>query len=113
MSSELLGVIKPLTAGAVLSLLLLKWPILRHIQFDAPYLKSLVAATVAELKSSRKQEHPLKASLVIVGAKDWVVNNAPFARDPHPKVVQDRSHTDVCKPSTDSLDPVHHLMQAL
>lgn len=90
--------------AAIASYAKFKYPVLRDLEPNSRFLRSLLRETQKFLKQ-HKYPH-LVARLVAFGDQENVVDTNTFADDPVPQVYKGKGHFDVCKPSTRFLEPI-------
>jgi pimeloyl-ACP methyl ester carboxylesterase len=86
-------------------------PFIDELKPNSPELKSLLADTTAALEGG-KNAH-LVAQKVIIATRESIVSNIPFAKDPPPDAIAGTSHTTVCKPRKNFLQPFTYLEECL
>ncbi|MBI5430657.1 MAG: hypothetical protein HY938_09415 [Nitrosomonadales bacterium] len=85
---------------------------LSEIKENSATLKSLEKRTNVSLLTRRQKSLSLRhliADKVIFGASEDVVQTPPFCEDPPLDVVPNKGHQDICKPTSNFLDPVSFL----
>ena len=93
-------------------------PVLRYtstaiddLKEDSPILLQLEQET---LNATAAGANPhLKARKVLIAQHEKIVNNLRFANDPAPEKIPGTSHTNICKPNSARLEPLHFLEQCL
>jgi alpha-beta hydrolase superfamily lysophospholipase len=88
-----------------------KSPLIDELRKESPMLKKLLEDTQAATKDPANRH--LVAKRVILAEYDNIVTNEAFGDDPPPYSIPDTTHTTVCKPTRDFLDPLTHLEACL
>lgn len=86
-------------------------PLIDQLKPNSTALKQLLDDT---LKARLGGANPhLVASKVVIADHEYIVENETFGEDPPPDAIADTSHTSVCKPRRDFLQPFKHLEECL
>lgn len=82
-------------------------PLIDELKPDSRSLKQLLVDTKIATKDGANAH--LVASKVVIAEYEKIVHNEPFGNDPPPEVIPGTSHTSICKPSKDFLQPLTFL----
>lgn len=114
LGADLIGLASSFLSAILLPLppvLRFRFQVLLDLEPGSQTLQQLLADTHAVLANGNSPEHV--ASKVVLGGKDTVVSPNRFALDPTPTVFQGKSHTKVCKPDPNFLEPISEVASAL
>lgn len=84
-------------------------PLIDQLRPDSAHLAQLRTLT-SEALQAPGNEH-LIAKRVLIAQHERVVSNTTFCSDPEPTSIRGTTHSTVCKPRRDFLDPVRHLLE--
>lgn len=98
------------SATGIASVLKIAYPVLKDLEVGSPALVQLLA-DVAKSTSKGKKNAFLLAKKVIRGTRDRVVTPLPFGDDCVPDVLPGKGHIDVCKPTSEFVEPLKLLRQ--
>ena len=95
------------------SFIFLKWfaafarfqsPLIDQLKPGSPSLTQLLTDT--EMATMNGSNRHLIARKVIIAQYEHIVYNEPFGNDPIPDTIPEASHTSVCKPKNDFIQPL-------
>jgi len=86
-------------------------PLIDELKPNSPELKRLLDDTTAALEGGENTH--LIAKKVIIAARELIVSNIAFGKDPPPHAIAGTSHTSVCKPRKDFRLPFTYLEECL
>ena len=87
-----------------------RFQVLHDLERGSQTLSRLESQTLSAIRHGAKS---LVARRVVYAGNDKIVDPIDFCDDPPAFIIQDISHTSVCKPRSDFRDPLDHLLACL